>query len=110
VLLPKVVNMIVVGVTEFGGPEVLGVYELATPQAGPGEIRIRVHAAAVNPTDTITRAGLRAGQVDPPPPVWVPGMDVAGVVDQIGDGVVFDSAIGALAVGDRVMAIVVPSG
>jgi NADPH:quinone reductase len=102
--------MIVVGVTEFGGPDKLGVHELPTPEAGSGEIRLRVHAAAVNPTDTITRAGLRAGQVDPPPAVWVPGMDVAGVVDQIGADVAFDPTVGELAVGDRVMAIVVPSG
>jgi NADPH:quinone reductase len=102
--------MIVVGVTEFGGPDKLRMFELPTPEAAPGQVRIRVHAAAVNPTDTITRAGLRVGQVDPPPPVWVPGMDVAGVVDQIGEGTVFDAAVGPLEVGDRVMAIVVPSG
>src|SRR6201999_292335 len=40
-----------VGLTEFGGPEVLCVLDPPEPQAGPGEVRIRVHAAAVNPTD-----------------------------------------------------------
>ena len=73
--------------------------------AGPGEVRVRVHAAAVNPTDTYVRNGARAEaqRVDPPP--YVPGMDVAGVLDEIGDGVETD-----LAVGDHVMAIVLPKG
>ena len=38
-----------IGVTEFGGPEALHIVELPEPQAGPGEVRIRVRAAAVNP-------------------------------------------------------------
>ena len=95
-----------VGVVEFGGPEALTVVELPTPEAGPGEMRIRVRAAAVSPTDTITRSGLRAAdlaKIGPPP--YVPGMDAAGVLDQIGDGVDTN-----LNVGDQVMAIVVPRG
>ena len=46
------VHMRAVGVTTFGGPEALEVVELPERHAGPGEVRIRVHAAAVNPTDT----------------------------------------------------------
>jgi NADPH:quinone reductase len=91
-----------IGVTEFGGPEALHVVELPDPEAGPGEVRIRVHAAAVNPTDTVLRSGARA--VDVPPP-YVPGMDVAGVLEQIGAGTDTD-----LQVGQHVMAIVVPHG
>jgi NADPH:quinone reductase len=94
-----------VGVTEFGGPEALHVVELPEPVAGPGEVRIRVRAAAVNPTDTGLRSGARAAQLKDIPPPYVPGMDVAGVIDQIGDGVG-----GELRAGDRVMAIVVPLG
>lgn len=94
-----------VGVMEFGGPEALQVVEVPEVDAGPGEIRLRVHAAAVNPTDTYTRNGARAAQLSANPPPYVPGMDAAGVVDQIGPGAETD-----LAVGDRVMAIVVPSG
>jgi NADPH:quinone reductase-like Zn-dependent oxidoreductase len=94
-----------VGVTEFGGPDVLHIVELSDPQAGPGELRIRVHAAAVNPTDTGLRAGGRASQLKDIPPPYVPGMDAAGELDQIGDGVSTD-----LRVGDHVMAIVVPRG
>ena len=54
--------MKVVGVDEFGGPEALRVFELPERHAGPGEVRIRVHAAAVNPTDTYVRNGARAEQ------------------------------------------------
>ncbi|MFK0110673.1 NADP-dependent oxidoreductase [Streptomyces sp. NPDC091217] len=92
-----------VGLSEFGGPEVLGVLELPVPTAGPGEIRVRVRAAAVNPIDTMVRRGT-AFVSDAEPP-YVPGMDAAGVVDEIGEGV--DNG---LAVGDRVMAIAVTSG
>lgn len=94
-----------VGVVEFGGPDALEVVELPEPQAGPGQVRIRVHAAAVSPTDTIFRSGARAEAlrtVGPPP--YIPGMDVAGVLEQIGEGVETD-----LEVGDHVMAIVRPS-
>ena len=46
-----------IGVTTFGGPEVLQVFELPEPHAGAGEVRIRVQGASVNPTDTLFRAG-----------------------------------------------------
>ena len=96
--------MRVVGVTEFGGPEALSVCEVPDPHAGPGEVRIRVRAATVNPTDTFHVTGARAEvlRVDPPP--YVPGMDAAGTVDEVGEGV------DGLRVGDDVMAIVVPHG
>jgi NADPH:quinone reductase len=94
-----------IGVTEFGGPEALHVVELPDPQAGPGEVRIRVRAAAVNPTDTGLRSGARAASLKDVPSPYVPGMDVAGVVDQIGPQTATD-----LQVGDHVMAIVLPHG
>ena len=92
-----------VGITEFGGPEALEIVELPEPEAGPGEVRIRVHAAAVNPTDTLLRDGSRAEMLRDVPPPHVPGMDAAGVVDQIGSGVQT-----GLQVGDPVMAVVLP--
>lgn len=91
--------MRVVGVTEFGGPDRLGVHEVPEPHAGPGEVRLRVAAVAVNPTDAGVRSGMRDPQGAPPP--WVPGMDAAGTVDEVGEDVPF-------AVGDRVMAIALP--
>jgi NADPH:quinone reductase len=94
-----------IGVTEFGGPDALHVVELPDPEAGPGEVRIRVHAAAVNPTDTGLRSGARAGALKDVPPPYVPGMDVAGVLEQVGAGVQT-----GLRPGDHVMAIVVPLG
>ena len=94
-----------VGVTEFGPPEVLHVVEVPDPEPGPGELRIRVHAAAVNPTDTVLRSGGRAERLKDVAPPHVPGMDVAGVLEKIGEGTVTD-----LALGERVMAIVLPLG
>lgn len=96
--------MRVVGVTEFGGPEALRVFEVPESHAGPGEVRIAVRAAAVNPTDTLIRSGARAEMLAKFPPPYVPGMDVAGIVDEVGDGVT------TVKVGDTVMAIVLPAG
>jgi NADPH:quinone reductase len=94
-----------VGLMRHGGPEVLEVVDLPEVHAGPGQVRLRVQAAAVNPTDTMARNGSRAEQqkVDPPP--YVPGMDAAGIVDEVGEGVTT-----GVEVGDLVMAMVVPKG
>lgn len=73
-----------IGLTEFGGPDVLRVIDLPDPVPGPGEVRIRVHAAAVNPTDAMLRAGAAKAWFDGRPGPYVPGMDAAGVVDAIG--------------------------
>ena len=92
-----------VGIMKHGGPEALEQVDVPEVQAGPGQIRLRLHAAAVNPTDVMARNGSRAKEqkVDPPP--YVPGMDAAGVIDQVGPGVRAD-----LKEGDAVMAMVVP--
>ncbi|MCD2188173.1 NADP-dependent oxidoreductase [Actinomycetospora soli] len=95
-----------IGVTEFGGPEALHVVELPDPQPGPGEVVVEVAAAAVSPTDTLLRNGARAEALRKDPPPYVPGMDVAGTVAALGEG----TGDAGLAVGDRVMGIVVPSG
>jgi NADPH:quinone reductase len=97
--------MRVVGAMEYGGPEVLQVTEVPEPHAGPGEVRIRVQSAAVSPTDTFVGTGARAEMQKSDTPPYVPGMDAAGVLDEIGEGVSTD-----LAVGDHVMAIVLPKG
>ena len=95
--------MRVVGVMEFGGADALQVIDVPERHAGPGEVRVRVHAATVNPTDTFVTNGTRAKAQQKDPPPYVPGMDVAGVLDEIGEGVTTD-----LKVGDHVMAIVLP--
>ncbi len=94
-----------IGVVTFGGPEALQLVDLPEEHPGPGEVRIRVHAATVNPTDTYVRNGDRAEVQKADPPPYVPGMDAAGVIDEVGDG-----ASSTFSVGDRVMAIVVPKG
>lgn len=92
-----------IGVTQFGGPDALEFLELPEPRPGNGEVRLRVYAVAVNPTDTLIRSGIRR-QTETAPP-YVPGMDTAGVVDEIGPGV--DDR---LKLGMRVVALVVPLG
>jgi NADPH2:quinone reductase len=94
-----------VGVIEFGAPEVLQVVDLPEVHAGPGEVRLRVHGAAVNPTDTSIRDGARAEALRQGQPPYIPGMDAAGVIDEIGSDTETD-----LAVGDAVMAMVIPTG
>ncbi len=91
--------MRVLGVTEFGGPEKLGMHQVPEPHAGAGEVRIRVGAVTVNPTDSGVRSGMRGANGAAPP--YVPGMDAAGTVDEAGPGARFT-------VGDRVMAMAVP--
>ena len=91
--------------SSLGGPEVLQVSDLPVPQPGAGEVRIRVAAATVNPTDISFRSGrqfsisqLAEMGVRPP---FIPGMEAAGVVDAVGAGTTWR-------VGDRVLAIVNP--
>ncbi|WP_104168369.1 NADP-dependent oxidoreductase [Arthrobacter sp. SX1312] len=90
-----------IGVTEFGGPEVLTVQDLPEPHPGEKEVRIRVRAAAVSPTDTNVRTGAYDMSRSEPP--YMPGMDAAGVIDEVGDGSTWS-------VGDAVMAIALPLG
>jgi NADPH:quinone reductase-like Zn-dependent oxidoreductase len=94
-----------VGLFTHGGPEVLQVVDLPEVHAGPGQVRIRVHSATVNPTDILARDGTRAEQQRADPPPYVPGMDLAGTVDDVGSDVPE-----RLKLGDTVMAIVVPKG
>jgi NADPH:quinone reductase-like Zn-dependent oxidoreductase len=85
----------------FGGPEVLEVKDLPTPEPGPGEIRIKVAAATVNPTDIGFRSGGQQAALADLKPPYIPGMELGGVVDAAGAGSQWKA-------GDRVMAIVIP--
>ena len=71
-------------VHEFGGPEVLRLEEIPNPAAAPGQVVVHVKAAGVNPADTYIRAGTYAFKPSLP---YTPGMDAAGVVEAVGQGV-----------------------
>ncbi len=68
----------------FGGPDNIVIDEISAPEPGPGQVRIAVHAAGVNPVDWKLLSGK--APVLPPLPL-VPGGDIAGVVDAVGEGV-----------------------
>ncbi|MBN3932318.1 NADP-dependent oxidoreductase [Streptomyces verrucosisporus] len=75
-----------VSFAEFGGPDVLQLTDAEEPHAGPGQIRIAVRAAGVNPVDW----RIREGQLQKIRPIELPagvGQDASGVVDEIGEGV-----------------------
>ena len=77
--------------SQFGGPEVLEVVDLPDPHPGPGQVRIAVRAAGVNPSDWKKRKGLMDSELP-----QTMGYEAAGVVDELGEGVA------DVAVGDRV--------
>jgi NADPH:quinone reductase-like Zn-dependent oxidoreductase len=72
--------------TAYGGPEVLTFADAPVPHAGPGQIRIAVRAASVNPIDWKRLAGIMSGGQPLAGPEYL-GNDAAGVVDEVGDGV-----------------------
>lgn len=87
---------------EYGDPDVLQVDEVEVPKPGKGQVRVRVAATSFNGVD----ANIRAGRMQSPMPLTlphIPGLDVAGTVDALGDGVsglqVGDAVIGFLPFG-----------
>jgi NADPH2:quinone reductase len=80
--------MRVAEVTAFGGPEVFRIAERADPVAGPGEVVVRIRAAAINPSDLGTRAGQAKRRLPDLEPPFVPGWDLAGEVAETGERVV----------------------
>src|SRR5437660_194223 len=83
-------------VNELGEPETMRLEEVPDPEPGPGQVRIRNHAAALNFFDILQCQGKY--QVKPPLP-FSPGAEVAGIIDKLGDGVT------GYSVGDRVQAM-----
>jgi NADPH:quinone reductase-like Zn-dependent oxidoreductase len=77
--------------SQFGGPEVLEIVDLPDPHPGPGQVRIAVRAAGVNPSDWKKRSGLMDQELP-----QTMGYEAAGIVDELGEGVA------DVAVGDRV--------
>jgi NADPH:quinone reductase-like Zn-dependent oxidoreductase len=76
---------------QFGGPEVLQINDVPDPHAGPAEVRIAVRAVGVNPIDWKLRAGAMGGDLP-----RGTGVEAAGVVDEVGDG------LAGISKGDRV--------
>lgn len=72
-------------VHETGDPEVLRLEEVPDPLPGPGQLRVRVRAAGVNPVETYIRSGLQG--YAPAQLPYTPGSDGAGTVDRLGEGV-----------------------
>jgi NADPH:quinone reductase-like Zn-dependent oxidoreductase len=79
-------TMKAVRIHKYGGPEVLTYEDAPRPQPGAGEVLIRVHAAGVNPVDRAIREGYFKERLQYKLP-FVPGWDVAGVVEAVGSGV-----------------------
>ncbi|MFB6083001.1 MAG: zinc-binding alcohol dehydrogenase family protein [Halorientalis sp.] len=92
--------MKVAEVTEFGSSEEIEVTDREKPEPGSGEVRIEVEAAGINFADIMQRRGDYQGGPEPP---YVPGMEVTGVVDAVGEGV-------GREVGDEVMGFVEEGG
>jgi len=85
-------------ITRPGGPEVLELRDVRTPEPGPGQVRVRVRASGVNRADLLQRRGAY-----PAPAGWpadIPGLEYAGTVDALGPGA------SRFRVGDRVMGLV----
>src|ERR687889_1610251 len=78
--------------SEYGGPEVLHVGDVDKPHPGPGQVRIAVRAAGVNPIDWKARSGMMR-EVAPLDFPVIDGREAAGVVDEVGSGV-DDAAVG----------------
>lgn len=85
-------------ITKPGGPEVLELRDVDTPEPAPGQVRVRIRASAVNRADLLQRMGGYAAPPDSPQDI--PGLEIAGEVDAVGSGVT------ELAKGDRVFGVV----
>ncbi len=88
-------------VHEHGGPEVLKLEEVKEPRPSEGQVLVKVGAAGVNPVDTYIRGGVQGYAAKLP---WTPGLDAAGVVDEVAPDV------DTVAPGDRVYCIRTATG
>ena len=84
-------------ISRFGGPDVLELRDREAPPPGRGEARVRIHATAVNRADLLQRAGSYPAPPDAPSDI--PGMELAGEIESVGDGVTDWAA------GDRVLGL-----
>jgi len=84
-------------ITEPGGPEVLRLQEVADPEPGPDDVLVDVRATAINRADLLQREGRYP--VPPGAPQDIPGLEMAGVISQVGE------RVPGVSEGDRVMAL-----
>ena len=98
-LVPTLGAMKAIQYSRFGGLEVLELVDLPDPTPEPGQIRVAVRAAGVNPIDWKLRSGMRGGDLP-----QTTGREVAGVVDALGEGV------SGVAVGDEVFGFAAGGG
>jgi len=82
----------------YGNPDVLRVAAMPEPHAGPGQVRIKVSGASINPIDWKQVRGLMSGG-KPLATATVPGVDASGVVDEVGEGVT------GVSIGDDVLGL-----
>jgi putative PIG3 family NAD(P)H quinone oxidoreductase len=87
----------------YGGPEVLALRDVPDLEPGPGEVRVAVHATALNRADLLQRLG-RYPPPGPRPQLEIPGLEFAGTVDRAGAGVT------AWTAGDRVFGLLAGGG
>src|SRR5262249_21509121 len=71
-------------VSEFGGPEMLKVQDVADPKPDSGQVLVRVKAAGINPVDTYIRSGTYARKPNLP---YTPGTDAGGIIEAVGPNV-----------------------
>ena len=84
-------------VRRYGPPEVFDWREVPDPQPAPGQVLVRIRAVGINFADLLQRMGLYPGTPRPP---FIPGLEVAGEVEQVAPG-----TTGELRPGDRVVAM-----
>ncbi|MBS2030337.1 MAG: zinc-binding dehydrogenase [Deltaproteobacteria bacterium] len=98
-------------ITRHGGPEVLQVRDTPDPTPGPGQVRLKVHAAGLNFAEMMARQGLYP---DAPKPPCVVGYEASGVIDALGEGVsgppVGTKVIALSKFGAHTDSLVVPAG
>lgn len=91
-----------VGIWAYGGPEVLEVIDVVTPEPKSDEVKVKVFAATVNPTDMLLRSGAQSATMEELHPPYIPGMELAGHIHSVG------AQVSHLRPGDPVIGIVNP--
>ncbi|MDN5972380.1 alcohol dehydrogenase catalytic domain-containing protein [Bifidobacterium crudilactis] len=92
------------GVMRYGGTNALELVELPEPHAKTGEVRVKVMSAGINTVDVMVRDGSPDAMFQAFSPPYVPGMDPAGIIDEIGDADA--SSLQGLRLGDAVLGVV----